>query len=290
MKQLIKEFKKVVNELHIVELEDIDLLLKLTVDDIENQTDLSYKVTPILEKLKYYSDIYVHLDEDEQTELLRMNQTNFFNKIFYVIRLANRIIDELLICGILHPVIEGCMVFEDMLDTEEDFMELLEEIKEMLPAQEIRKEKIQTYRRLVVAEYQQNLTDTKIPNLLKAMITENYQMALEELSTYIQKKLELESGMEKTCSLITSYLYQALLDMKDSKCIERLLAKVEESEFDYYGVGEGVLDLDELDNNEYFNLLLLQLDNRYRRQKSAYYFYGEKQKKITEYQEKCKKL
>lgn len=290
MKKLIEEFKGAIHKLHISGFENIDLLLKLTVSDIENKTNLSYQVTPILEKLVQYANLYVHLDEDEQTELFKMNQTDFFSKLFEIMQLSSTILGKLLELGIIHPVLASNLSFEDMWDSQEEVMELLAEMREILPDESLAKECISNYLTIVIVTYQQNFMCIRIPKLRYAMLTENYQMALEELSTYVQKKLELESGIEATCSLVDSYLYQGLLNMKDSECIERLLAKVEESEFDYYGVEEEAFDLDELDNQEYFNLLLLRLDNRYRRQKSAYYFYGEKQKEVAKYHEKCKKL
>ena len=278
--ELIEKFKSLVKKLHISGFENIDLLLKLTRKDIENQTDLSYAVTILLEKLQQYSNIYCYLDEEEQEELLSWNHDDFFGKIIEMIRISDDIIDVLFLMGIAHPILEANMELDDTIDSKEDYIEYFEELKEILPEEDsYLLDDIKMYHKVSVEPYKQHFQGIVVPTLKETMLEDNYEKALNCLADYISIKLKFESNSVDNINLILAKISEELHQLLNSETIHKITDMIEEED----------LDTDDLEEEEYLNLVILMFENRYLRHKSCRYYYKEKLKEATSYYEKCKK-
>lgn len=278
--ELLEELKVCLKDLNISGLENIDLLSQLTSKDIINQTELSYQVTPILKKLLEYANIHIYIDAEEQTELFSMNQTNFFSKVLNITRLSEEILSNLFILGILHPVLDVKIEFDDVTDSQEDCMGILSEIQDIVEKESNINKNIELYHRKTVGIYQQKFIEIVLPILKQDMLENNYEGALNLLSEYTKMKLNFISGMECESYFIMTKICQKLHNMLNPECIDYLTDLIEDE----------ILDIGELDDEEYFNLLILQFENRYLREKSCHYYYREKEEIMSQYLEKCKKM
>lgn len=299
MEENIKELNNAFVELGMEKIENLELLLKLTKEDIEKETELCYQLIPVFEQLLKFSRIYVYLDDDEKNELLMMNQTDFFSKIHYITRLSEELLNKFRIQGIMHPIITSDFEFEDTLDSQEECVSVLEEIKEIL--EEIDKEKeeefkmqsyelqknplssqISAYSDRVAGYYQVVFYRQVVPKLKDDMFLEKYQHALEVLSNYIELKLKLLAGLDEDNFLYLTDIAINLHNSLDSWIIENIYNRIE--------IEGEKFDPEELEEEEYFQLLILRFENRYQRQKSCQYYYHEKLLETEIYKEKCKKL
>lgn len=299
MKEILENLNNAFEELRIEKIENIELLLNLTKEDIENGTDISYQVTPILERLLELSRIYLYLD-DELDELYMMNQTYFFSKIQNITELSEKILDELKKRGIIHPILASDFEFEDTLDSQEECTYALERIKETLEKMDEEKEEIEedledtddsnnflisqitTYYDRVVGYYQIVFSRQVVPELREDMFSEDYQHAIGVLSDYINLKLKLLSGFDEDNSIYLTDIAIDLHNSLDDWIVEDIQNRIE--------IEEDAFDQEELTDEEYFNLLILMFENRYQRQKSCRFYYHEQLQEVETYKEKCKKM
>ena len=299
MKEILENLNNAFEELRIEKIENIELLLNLTKEDIENGTDISYQVTPILEQLLELSRIYLYLD-DELDELYMMNQTYFFSKIQNITELSEKILDEFKKRGIIHPILASDFKFEDTLDSQEECTYALERIKETLEKMDEEKEEIEedledtddsnnflisqitTYYDRVVGYYQIVFSRQVVPELREDMFSEDYQHAIGVLSDYINLKLKLLSGFDEDNSIYLTDIAIDLHNSLDDWIVEDIQNRIE--------IEEGAFDQEELTDEEYFNLLILMFENRYQRQKSCRFYYHEQLQEVETYKEKCKKM
>lgn len=302
MKEIIEKLNNAFMELGINEIGNMELLLKLSREDIEKKTDLSYQVTPILEHLLKLSRIYVYLGDDEGNELLMMNQTDFFSKIHYITRLSEKLLDEFRIQGVIHPVLASDFDFGDVIDSQEDCAFALDEIYEILAKRKEERDEweeetridsfesledsissqISIYSDRVAGYYQVVFYRQVVPKLRDDMFSENYQHALEVLSNYIDLKTKLLAGLDEDNSLYLTDVAINLHRSLDHWIVEDIQNKIE--------IEEDGFDQEELTDEEYFNLLILMFENRYQRQKSCRFYYYEQLQEVETYKEKCKKM
>lgn len=302
MKEIIEKLNNAFMELGINEIGNMELLLKLSREDIEKKTDLSYQVTPILEHLLKLSRIYVYLGDDEGNELLMMNQTDFFSKIHYITRLSEKLLDEFRIHDVIHPVLASDFDFGDVIDSQEDCAFALDEIYEILAKRKEERDEweeetrmdsfesledsissqISIYSDRVAGYYQVVFYRQVVPKLRDDMFSENYQHALEVLSNYIDLKTKLLAGLDEDNSLYLTDVAINLHRSLDHWIVEDIQNKIE--------IEEDGFDQEELTDEEYFNLLILMFENRYQRQKSCRFYYYEQLQEVETYKEKCKKM
>ena len=295
IKEIIEKLNGAFEELGIEKIENMELLLNLTREDIEKKTNLSYQVTPILEQLLKLSRIYVYLSDDEENELLMMNQTDFFSKIHYITRLSEKLLDEFRIQDVIHPVLASDFEFGDVIDSQEDCAFALNEIYEILAKRKEERDEweeetrmdsissqISVYSDRVSGYYQVVFYRQVVPKLRDDMFSENYQHALEVLSDYIDLKTKLLAGLDEDNSLYLTDVAINLHRSLDDWIVEDIQNRIE--------IEEDEFDTEELTDEEYFNLLVLMFENRYQRQKSCCFYYHEELCEVETYKEKCKKM
>lgn len=302
MKKIIEELTNVFQKLGIKRMENVELLLDLTKEDIEKQTDLNDRVTLILEKLLRLSHIYVWLDDDEENELLAMNQTDFFSKIHYVVRLSEQLLDEFRKAGIIHPILATDFELEDIISSQEDCISILAEISNILSTENQENDdfedesdidsfnsleksifsQISTYFDRVTGYYQVVFFRQVIPVLRDAMFVDDYQNALEKLSDYIDLKLKLLGGLDDDNSLYLCDIAVRLQGLLDAEIVGDIYSRME--------IEGEQFDPEELEDDEYLNLLILMFQNRYHKHKACRYYYHTQLLETEICKEKCKKL
>lgn len=306
MKEIIEKLNHAFKELGIEKIENIEFLLSLTKEDIKKQTNLSYQITFILEQLLKLSRIYVYLDDDEENELLAMNQTDFFSKIHAITRLSEQLLDEFRNKGIIHPILASDFELEDIICSQEDCASILGEINSILIQREQEKNnledeledvleissfdsqensisaKISAYFDRVAGYYHVVFSRQVIPELRDAMFIDNYQYALEKLSNYIDFKLKLLGGLDDDNSLYLCDLAIHLHELLDTEIVGDIYNRI--------AIEGEQFDSEDLDDEEYLNLLILMFENRYHRQKSCRYYYHAQLLETEICKEKCKKM
>lgn len=306
MKEIIEKLNHAFEKLGIEKIENIECLLNLTKEDVEKETNLSYQVTFILEKLLTFSRIYAYLDDDEVNELLAMNQTDFFSKINAITRLSEQLLDEFRTKGIIHPILASDFELEDIIFSQEDCASILGEMNSILIQREQEKNdledeledilemdsfdsqensissQISTYFDRVAGYYQIVFSRQVIPELRDAMFADNYQYALEKLSDYIDLKLKLLGGLDDDNSLYLCDIAIHLHELLDTEIVDDIYNRIE--------IEGEQFDSEDLDDEEYLNLLILMFENRYQRQKSCRYYYHEQLLETEICKEKCKKM
>lgn len=280
MLEQISLFKDLTNNLEISGFENIDLLLKLTKEDISMQTELSYKVTILLQKLLDLSNIYIYLNEDEETELLCWNQNDFFSKIMYLLNIASSIIGEMYTLNLIHPVLDTNIELEDIIDSKEDLLDTLNNIRDICSYDIDIIDYIENYDEMTVEPYQIYFKSLVVPNLKDAMLNDDYDKAITTLIDYINLKLRFESNNVDNIKLILTDISQELHKRLDPEIVDNISCLIENDE----------LDIDDLDDSEYFNLSVLSFENRYQKQKICQHYYQEKLKESNYYHKKCKKM
>lgn len=326
MKEKMKKLESAFEELGLEKIEKLDFLLKLTKKDIRNSTDLSYQVTPILEHLLMLSRVYEYLEDEEENELLKMNQTDFFSKIHYVTALSEQILEELIKNGILHPILETEMELEDMKDSCEYYVSILHEIKKILSRWENDNydadyeedyyddcdeddygeddyDEDDYYDDCVMdSDPQMDFITTDI-SIYFDKVVGYYQILFEKQVVPKLRKDMLEENYSHALEVLINYINLKLkllsgLDEDNSLYLSDIALrlhqllneeKVEEIKRRIEIDGEN-FDPEELDDVEYLQLLILMFENKYQRQKSCQYYYKGQSLEVEEYKKKCKKL
>ena len=282
MREMMDELNHKLRELNMEEIKDIELLLNFTEEDTRKETDLSYQVTPIFERLLNLSMACVYLDDDDMSEIFSMNQTDFFRKIYCVAKLSNKIITFFVNQETLHPILDTTLDFENILIFQRSCLVLLDDLNRVLDA--ICKEEysnggvelgsIENTVSLSISTYLDSRTDCfqkllkqTIPMLKKSEQVGNYQQAFNILINYIDSKLELLSGLDTNNILCLSDICKQLHQLLDNEIVEYICSRIELD-------GKNTIN-DELDGRGRLNLMILLFENRYQRLQSCKYYYRE---------------
>lgn len=196
---------------------DYQTLLELNSDDIINETENSYNVTYLLEKIYDYSRIVDYIENSELDELIKLTNEKTIYKLENAIRIAlwckkytNKIEESGTITK--HPVCKYNDSKDYMYLTEDTFYQILEEYTKISTGEEQDKiyDILDSIDSVSSYYYENYFSNTIKPEIDLALEYANEEEILSFLSNYVFEKEIRENGSYELVSELKSRLMMYL--------------------------------------------------------------------------------